>query len=222
MALAGYVGCGVGHKYPTDPNVLRPALELRGLRISEPWIREATILVAPISWFPSWVARSTHCLSRCFPALTSMMSSGSGWCKVCTKPSERRRCATQALLPSASRHGRIEDGSYPSPVGYDRAENLVDRIHSEGLSFQQGIEAGILTVPGDGNITTFPRFYRLSQTLVLQAGFAWRPSKTRRKPAYCNMPKWAALTCASFWDGNHAAVYSFQPLHVYRQRSAAG
>ena len=38
MALAGYVGCSIGHKYPTDPKVLRAALELRGLRVSEPWV----------------------------------------------------------------------------------------------------------------------------------------------------------------------------------------
>ena len=37
MALAGFQGCSVGHKYPTDPAVLKPALELRGLRVSEPW-----------------------------------------------------------------------------------------------------------------------------------------------------------------------------------------
>ena len=37
MALAGYDGCSVGHKYPTDPDVLKQALELRGLRVSEPW-----------------------------------------------------------------------------------------------------------------------------------------------------------------------------------------
>jgi inosose dehydratase len=38
MALAGFHGCSVGHKYPTDPAVLKPALELRGLRVSEPWV----------------------------------------------------------------------------------------------------------------------------------------------------------------------------------------
>jgi inosose dehydratase len=37
MALAGFEGCSVGHKYPTDTTVLRSALELRGLRVSEPW-----------------------------------------------------------------------------------------------------------------------------------------------------------------------------------------
>ena len=37
MALAGYEGCSVGHKYPTDVDELKAALSLRGLRVSEPW-----------------------------------------------------------------------------------------------------------------------------------------------------------------------------------------
>ncbi|MEN7546310.1 myo-inosose-2 dehydratase [Rapidithrix thailandica] len=37
MALAGFVGCSVGHKYPTDIQELQSALNLRGLRVSEPW-----------------------------------------------------------------------------------------------------------------------------------------------------------------------------------------
>ena len=38
MALAGFHGCSIGHKYPTDPAVLKPALDLRGLQVSEPWV----------------------------------------------------------------------------------------------------------------------------------------------------------------------------------------
>ena len=38
MALAGYEGCSVGHKYPTDVDELRAALDLRGLAVSEPWV----------------------------------------------------------------------------------------------------------------------------------------------------------------------------------------
>jgi inosose dehydratase len=37
MALAGFQGCSIGHKYPADPVVLKAALDLRGLRVSEPW-----------------------------------------------------------------------------------------------------------------------------------------------------------------------------------------
>jgi inosose dehydratase len=37
MALAGYQGCSVGHKFPKDPDVLERELKQRGLRVSEPW-----------------------------------------------------------------------------------------------------------------------------------------------------------------------------------------
>jgi inosose dehydratase len=37
IALAGFQGCSVGHKFPSDPAVLKEALELRGLSVSEPW-----------------------------------------------------------------------------------------------------------------------------------------------------------------------------------------
>ena len=37
MALAGFEGCSVGHKYPKDPEVLKAELDRRGLRVSEPW-----------------------------------------------------------------------------------------------------------------------------------------------------------------------------------------
>jgi inosose dehydratase len=37
MALAGFEGCSVGHKFPKDPAAINDALSLRGLRVSEPW-----------------------------------------------------------------------------------------------------------------------------------------------------------------------------------------
>lgn len=37
MALAGYQGCSVGHNFPKNPAVLKAALDLRGLQVSEPW-----------------------------------------------------------------------------------------------------------------------------------------------------------------------------------------
>lgn len=38
MALAGFEGCSVGHKYPTDIPTLKRALAIRGLAVSEPWV----------------------------------------------------------------------------------------------------------------------------------------------------------------------------------------
>src|SRR3954454_5063867 len=38
MALAGFEGCSVGHKYPPDTALLKSELDLRGLQVSEPWV----------------------------------------------------------------------------------------------------------------------------------------------------------------------------------------
>ncbi|MEI5989993.1 inosose dehydratase [Enterococcus termitis] len=37
MALAGFVGTEIGNKYPKDPNVLRPYLDIRGLSVASAW-----------------------------------------------------------------------------------------------------------------------------------------------------------------------------------------
>lgn len=37
MALAGFVGSEVGNKYPSDPAVLKPMLDIRGLQICNQW-----------------------------------------------------------------------------------------------------------------------------------------------------------------------------------------
>ncbi len=37
MALAGFVGCEIGTKYPKDPTTLKRALDLRGLKIANAW-----------------------------------------------------------------------------------------------------------------------------------------------------------------------------------------
>lgn len=37
MALAGFTGCEIGNKYPKDPDVLKKALDLRGLQICNAW-----------------------------------------------------------------------------------------------------------------------------------------------------------------------------------------
>jgi inosose dehydratase len=38
IALAGFDGCSVGHKYPTDIPTLKKELGMRGLQVSEPWV----------------------------------------------------------------------------------------------------------------------------------------------------------------------------------------
>ena len=47
MALAGFTGCEIGNKYPTDPAELKKALDLRGMRIASRWY-SSFILTRPI------------------------------------------------------------------------------------------------------------------------------------------------------------------------------
>ncbi|MBR2674474.1 MAG: myo-inosose-2 dehydratase [Mogibacterium sp.] len=47
MALAGFTGCEIGNKYPTDPVELKKALDLRGMRIASRWY-SSFIITRPI------------------------------------------------------------------------------------------------------------------------------------------------------------------------------
>jgi inosose dehydratase len=47
MALAGFTGCEIGNKYPTDPVELKKALDLRGMRIASRWY-SSFLLTRPI------------------------------------------------------------------------------------------------------------------------------------------------------------------------------
>ena len=47
MALAGFTGCEIGNKYPSDPAELKKALDLRGMRIASRWY-SSFILTRPI------------------------------------------------------------------------------------------------------------------------------------------------------------------------------
>lgn len=38
IALAGFEGCSISHKYPTDIPTLKKEMGLRGLQVSEPWV----------------------------------------------------------------------------------------------------------------------------------------------------------------------------------------
>ena len=47
MALAGFTGCEIGNKYPSDPKELKWELDLRGMRIASRWF-SSFILTQPI------------------------------------------------------------------------------------------------------------------------------------------------------------------------------
>lgn len=56
MALAGFTGCEIGNKYPTDPAELKRELDLRGMRIASRWF-SSFLLTQPIEQVEADFAR---------------------------------------------------------------------------------------------------------------------------------------------------------------------
>ena len=48
MALAGYTGCEIGNKYPSDPKILKKYLDIRGLQVANRWF-SSFILTKPFA-----------------------------------------------------------------------------------------------------------------------------------------------------------------------------
>ncbi|MDQ0134462.1 inosose dehydratase [Neorhizobium galegae] len=259
MALAGYVGCGVGHKYPTDPDVLRPALELRGLRISEPWVstyftiksmkqhtlsnvdnqldfletmecdsddpRRADLVVSefggavnplPVALFPNCPDFSEDQWKRLIEGLHEAGEKA--------KARNRRLCYHPHLgtgvMKTEAIH-RLMDETDPGVVNMlldtahqaaagadplalartyahrikhvhlkDMRADVVAEIHAKGLSFEQGIEAGIFTVPGDGSIRTFPE---ILGALAAVDFAGWICVEAEQDPAKANPLQYAKM-----------------------------
>ncbi|MGR9403093.1 myo-inosose-2 dehydratase (plasmid) [Rhizobium leguminosarum] len=259
MALAGYVGCGVGHKYPTDPKILRPVLELRGLRISEPWVstyftinamkrhtldnvdaqldfleameggsddpRRADLVVAefggavnplPVALFPNCPDFSEDQWKQLIEGLHEAGEKA--------RARNRRLCYHPHLgtgvMKTEAIHRLMDetdprlvnmllDTAHQAAAGVDplalarkyahrikhvhlkdfRAK-VVREMHNGGLSFQQGIEAGIFTVPGDGSIETFPEIL----DALAEADFAgWICVEAEQDPAKANPLQYAKM-----------------------------
>lgn len=259
MALAGYKGCSVGHKYPTDPSVLRPALELRGLKMSEPWVstyftaqamreqtfekvrqqlkfmdemdggssdpRRADLVVAefggaanpqPIALFPNcpeFTEAQWKDLLSGIDAIGKMAHDAGRL--LCYHPhlgtGVMRRDAIDRLMAGTDPtyvHLLLDTGHlkaagvdpYDVTVAYakrirhihlkDIRQNIVDDVVAKGLSFQQGVEDGIFTVPGNGSIQSFPAILRT----LAEAEFAgWLVIEAEQDPAKANPLTYAAM-----------------------------
>lgn len=218
MALAGFHGCSIGHKYPTDTSVLKRELDLRGLQVSEPWastyftiedMEQRTLktfqdglefiqamggtdmVVAelgsavhqqPVALFANrpifddrqWEALSTG-LNRlgeiansegmrlCYhhhmgtgvmmpPDLDRLMES--------TDPSLVHLLLDTGHMAFAGGDPLSVAETYGDRIKHihlkDVRREVVDRVREENLSFQDGIETGVFTVPGDGDLDLVP------------------------------------------------------------------
>ena len=218
MALAGFQGCSIGHKYPSDPAVLKAALDLRGLRVSEPWtstyftierMRQKTVdsfeqtlahiralggtelVVAefgasshllPVDLFanrPVFTDAQWDALTSGLETLGKIATSagmrlsyhhhmGTG---VMTRADVDRLMASTdpALVHLLLDTGHIEFAgddaldltrAYADRIGHVHLKSIrrevVKQVREEGLSFQEAVELGVFTVPGDGDIDFRP------------------------------------------------------------------
>lgn len=249
MALAGFQGCSIGHKYPTDPAVLKPALDLRGLQVSEPWVSTyftisdmeqqtvdnfedrlaflkavggTDIVVAefggsshlqPIALFanrPVFTEHQWHSLAGGLNRLGKIAASagmrlcyhhhlGTG---VMTRADVDRLMAStdpglvHLLLDTGHLAFAGDDPLAAARAHADRIKHVhlkdvrpevVSQALRENLSFQEAIEAGVFTVPGDGAIDFVPILQALAD-----AGYqGWLVVEAEQDPAKANPLEYA-------------------------------
>lgn len=258
MALAGFQGCSVGHKYPKDPAVLRPALELRKLQVSEPWVSTyftindmeqqtvdafevqlafikamggTDLVVAefgrssqlqPIALYanrPVFTDTEWDLLSNGLNRLGKIAESAG--MRLCYHPHLGTGVMTRAdvdrlmdstdpelvnlLLDTGHLAAAGDDPLAAARAHADRIKHVhlkdirpevVSRVREEGLSFQQGIEGGIFTVPGDGSIDFVP----ILRTLA-DAGYSgWLVVEAEQDPAKANPLEYALKARAYLRD----------------------
>lgn len=258
MALAGYVGCSLGHKYPSDPATLRAALDLRGMRISEPWVstyftinemkeqtvkkvrqqlafievmetdndsRRADLVVAefgravnplPLALIPNCPVFDDREWGLLVEGLHEIgkIAREEGR-RLCYHPhlgtGVMRADAVERLMNSTDPelvHLLVDTGHlaavYVDPLEVTRKfaprvrhmhlkdvrADAVKKMHEEGLSFEEGIQAGIFTVPGDGSIKTFPEIFEV----LAEAHFdGWLIIEAEQNPAKATPLKYAKM-----------------------------
>ena len=249
MALAGFQGCSIGHKYPKDPAELKAALDLRGLRVSEPWtstyftingMEQQTVdsfyetlsfikaaggtelvvaelggssHVLPVALFANrpvfddrqWdqLAAGLNQLGK-IAADSGMRLSyhhhmGTG---VMTRAEVDRLMAStdpglvHLLLDTGHLAFAGDDPiaaaqAYADRIGHvhlkDIRPEVVSRVRNENLSFQQGVEDGVFTVPGDGALDFVPVLEALGQASYQ----GWLVVEAEQDPAKANPLEYA-------------------------------
>ena len=249
MALAGFQGCSIGHKYPTDPAVLKPALDLRGLQVSEPWVstyftisdmeqptvgnfEDRLAFLKAVGGTDIVVAEfggSSHlqpiALFANRPVFTDQQ-----WDSLAGGLNRLGKLAAEAGMRLCYHHhmgtgvmtradvDRLMDSTDPElvhllldtghlvfagddPLAAARAHadrikhvhlkdvrpQVLSQVLRENLSFQDAIEAGVFTVPGDGAIDFVPILQALAD-----AGYqGWLVVEAEQHPAKANPLEYA-------------------------------
>ncbi|WP_328455326.1 myo-inosose-2 dehydratase [Streptomyces sp. NBC_00386] len=218
MALAGFQGCSIGHKYPSDADELKAALDLRGLSVSEPWtstyftigrMREKTVAAFEETLAHIKALDGTELVVAEFGASSHLLPvdvfanrpvfTDSQWDSLTSGLDELGRIAASAGLKLSYHHHMgtgvmtradvdrlmastdpelvhllLDTGhmafagddpldlarAYADRIGHVHLKSvrpeIVSLVREEGLSFQEAIQRGVFTVPGDGGIDFRP------------------------------------------------------------------
>ncbi|WP_392970739.1 myo-inosose-2 dehydratase [Streptomyces sp. LN245] len=218
MALAGFQGCSIGHKYPSDADELKAALDLRGLSVSEPWtstyftigrMREKTVAAFEETLAHIKALEGTELVVAEFGASSHLLPvdvfanrpvfTDSQWDALTSGLDELGRIAASAGLKLSYHHHMgtgvmtradvdrlmastdpelvhllLDTGhmafagddpldlarAYADRIGHVHLKSVrpevVSLVREEGLSFQEAIQRGVFTVPGDGGIDFRP------------------------------------------------------------------
>ncbi len=241
MALAGFQGCSIGHKYPTDRAVLKRELDLRGLQVSEPWASTfftvkdmeqqtlktfheqlelvramggtdmvvaelgAAVHQQPVALFANapefddrqWEALSTGLnrlgeianaegMQLCYhhhmgtgvmmrPDLDRLMESTDPSLVYLLLDTGHMAFAGEDPLSAAEAYGDRIKHIHLKDVRQDVAK----RVREDNLSFQDGIEAGVFTVPGDGDLNLAP----VLEALARHGFEGWLVVEAEQNPA---------------------------------------
>jgi inosose dehydratase len=241
MALAGFEGCSFGHKYPKNPAVLSAALQLRGLRLSEPWtstyftahdMEETTLatfastleFIKAMGGTDMVVAEfggAVHPLPMAVFANRPVFDDQQ-WEDLCvgmnkiggiaksegmrlcyhhhigtgvmtradvdrlmagTDPNLVHLCLDTAHIAFAGDDPLDLTKAYATRIGHvhlkDVRLEVVAEVREKHLSFQDAIEAGVFTVPGDGAIDFIP----ILQTLADHGFEGWLVVEAEQDPA---------------------------------------
>jgi inosose dehydratase len=258
MALAGFEGCTIGHKYPKDPVELEDALRLRGLRVSEPWTSTYFTIqemqrqtVAAFKHTLKFIKRmggtdmvvaefghSSHLLpialfanrpvldDRQWKALTAGLNklgkiANNNGMRLCyhhhlgtgvmtREEIDRLMRSTDANLV----HLLLDTGHLAlagdEPLQVVKAHagrikhvhlkdvrpEVVKRVREKGLSFQEAIQEGVFTVPGDGSLDFVP----ILEALADAEFQGWLVVEAEQDPAKAN-PLEYAIKARSYLRG---------------------
>ena len=241
MALAGFEGCSVGHNYPTEIAELKAALDLRGLRVSEPWVsafftvnemerktvdefRRQMAFIQSLGGTDIGLAELSHSVHQRPVALKAnkpvfddhlwiAMVDGLNHLGEIAESEGMRLCYHHHMGTGVQSRAEVDRlmgdtdpryvhllldtghlywaGDDPIALARDHGERIkhvhlkdirravMEECDRRGASFEEGVRAGVFTVPGDGELEFAPILQALAD-----AGYeGWLVVEAEQDPA---------------------------------------